>query len=84
MGGRAREAREACFGANKDECGAFARAVATKFGVTLHGLANEIVQPLRDGPRQTLLSAQERAMAATKHLLPLVIGIALTLGGCGT
>jgi hypothetical protein len=52
---RVREACEACFAANNDDCSAFARAVASKVGVTLDGLANEIVQTLRDGPGWNVL-----------------------------
>lgn len=52
---RAREACEACFEAHKGDCSAFARAVASAFGVPLQGLANEIVQTLRTGPGWTLL-----------------------------
>jgi hypothetical protein len=52
---RVREACEACFEAQKGDCGAFARAVAGELGVPLHGLANEIVQVLRTGQGWTPL-----------------------------
>ena len=36
-----KDAREACFAANANDCAGFARAVASQLGVTLTGLANK-------------------------------------------
>ena len=44
------EACEACFEANKADCSGFARAVASRVGVTLQGVADEIVESLRTSP----------------------------------
>jgi hypothetical protein len=44
-----REAWEACFDANQHDCSGFVRAVAERLGVTINGLANEIVDTVRSG-----------------------------------
>ncbi len=55
MPDRVRDACEACFEAHKADCSGFARAVATQVGVTLQGLADEIVETIRTGPGWTKL-----------------------------
>jgi len=47
MRNRVREACEAYFKANQHDCSGFVRAVAEQFGVTIDGLANEIVDAVR-------------------------------------
>ena len=47
---RVRAACEACFEAHRNDCSGFARAVADQLGVTLQGLADQIVDTLRSGP----------------------------------
>jgi hypothetical protein len=49
MADRVKEAGEACFDAHASDCSGFVRAVASQLGVQLHGLANEIVDTIRDG-----------------------------------
>jgi hypothetical protein len=49
MGDPVREACEACFEAHNDDCSGFARAVATELGVSLQGVADQIVETLRAG-----------------------------------
>lgn len=50
-----KDACEACFAANANDCSGFARAVASQVGVTLTGLANDIVDTLRGGGEWTQL-----------------------------
>jgi hypothetical protein len=45
-----RDACEACFDAHKDDCSGFVRAVAASLGVTLQGLADDIVVTIRTDP----------------------------------
>jgi hypothetical protein len=47
MPDRVQEACEACFEANQHDCSGFVRAVAKQLGVTINGLANEIVDTIR-------------------------------------
>ena len=68
-----KDACEACFAANANDCSGFARAVAGQLGVTLTGLANDIVDTLRGGEEWTQLDdgvAAAQQAAAGK----LVIG----------
>ena len=51
-----KDACEACFAANADDCSRFARAVAGRLGVTLHGIANNIVDTIRSSPQWTVLA----------------------------
>jgi hypothetical protein len=44
---RVRDACEACFNANADDCSGFVRAVATQLGVDLEGQADQIVDTIR-------------------------------------
>src|SRR6185312_14288840 len=44
-----RDACDACFEEHKADCSGFVRAVAAKIGITVQGLANEIVDALRAG-----------------------------------
>ncbi|SRR5260221_10437419 len=68
-----KDACEACFAANANDCSGFARAVASQVGVTLTGLANDIVDTLRGGGEWTQLddgvAASQQATAGK-----LVIG----------
>jgi hypothetical protein len=52
---RVRAACENCFEAHKSDCSGFARAVADELGVTLQGLADQIVETLRSGAGWTPL-----------------------------
>jgi hypothetical protein len=45
-----KDACEACFAANANDCSGFARAVASRLEVTLIGLANDIVDTIRNDP----------------------------------
>jgi hypothetical protein len=68
-----RDACEANFAAHSGDCSGFARAVATQLGVTLTGLANDIVDTLRGGGAWTALAdgiAASQQAAAGK----LVVG----------
>ena len=68
-----KDACEACFAAHENDCSGFARAVAARLGVTLAGLANEIVDTIGDSAEWTVLAdgvEAERNAAAGK----LVIG----------
>ena len=60
----AKDACEACFAANANDCSGFARAVASQLGVTLTGLANDIVDTLRGGGQWTQL---DDGIAASKQ-----------------
>lgn len=69
MPDRVKETCEACFDAHEDDCSGFARAVAAQLGVTLNGLANDIVDTIRDSPGWTVLDdggAAEQSAAAGK------------------
>ena len=46
MPDRIQDACEACFAAHANDCSGFARAVASQLGVTLSGLANEMVDTI--------------------------------------
>jgi hypothetical protein len=73
MADRVTDACEARFSANANDCNAFARAVATQVAVTLSGVANEIVDAIRNSPQWTVLQdgiEAEQQAAAGK----LVIG----------
>jgi hypothetical protein len=73
MADQVKEACEACFDAHAGDCSGFVRAVTSQLGVQLHGLANEIVDTIRDGDDWTPLPdgiAAAQAAAAGK----LVIG----------
>ena len=59
-----KDACEACFAANANDCSGFARAVAGQLGVTLTGLANDIVDTLRAGGAWTRLDDGVAAAAA--------------------
>jgi len=50
MSDRVIAACEACYAANIGDCSAFARAVAGQLGVTLIGIADQIVDTLRTSP----------------------------------
>jgi len=52
---RVRDACEVCFDAHKADCSGFARTVAKELGITLDGLADQIVDTLRMGQRWTPL-----------------------------
>src|SRR6185312_7656464 len=73
MPDRVRDACEACFEANQHDCSGFVRAVAEQLGVTISGLANEIVDTIRSGEEWRAVpdgvAAAERAAAGK-----LVIG----------
>jgi hypothetical protein len=73
MTDRVKEACEACFDAQANDCSGFARAVANQLGAPLHGLANEIVDTIRGADDWTPLPdgiAAAQSAAAGK----LVIG----------
>ena len=73
MDDRVKEVCEACFEAHADDCSGFARAVSDELGVRLQGVANEIVDTIRDGNGWTPLrngAAAANSAAAGK----LVIG----------
>ena len=50
--------------AHKSDCSAFVRAVATRLGVTLNGLANDIVDQIREPPWQALKDGVAASHAA--------------------
>ena len=61
-----KDACKACFAANANDCSGFARAVGARLGVTLNGLANQIVDTIRNSPNWTVLAdgvEAERAAA---------------------
>ena len=66
------DACEAEWDAHKGDCGGFARAVAARLGVTLTGMANDIVgeiqqapwSPVADGPTAAQAAAQGRLVVA--------------------
>ena len=73
MPDRVKDACEACFAAHANDCSGFARAVVGQLGVTLSGLANDIVNTLRGGGEWTQLPdgvAASQSAAAGK----LVVG----------
>ena len=49
MADRVRDACEACFDANADDCSGFVSAVAIQLGIDLEGLADQIVDTIRHG-----------------------------------
>jgi hypothetical protein len=68
-----RDACEACFAANANNCSGFAKAVSDQVGVALTGLANDMVDTIRDNPAWSPLAdgvAAAQAAAAGK----LVVG----------
>jgi hypothetical protein len=71
-GDRVREACEACFEAHMADSSGFARAVADELGVTLQGLADQIVETLRSGAGWTPLM-DGRAAAQSAEAGQLVI-----------
>ena len=68
-----RDACEANFAAHSDDCSGFARAVGAQLGVTLNGLANDIVDTIRGGAPWTPL-ADGVAAAAAAAAGQLVVG----------
>jgi hypothetical protein len=73
MPDRVKNACEACFAANANDCSAFVRAVAAQLGVAVNGLANQIVDDIQSSANWTVLAdgvEAERDAAAGK----LVIG----------
>ncbi len=67
-----KDACEANFAAHADDCSGFARAVANELGVTLTGLANDIVDTIRSSAEWTQLNdgiAAEQSAAAGKLVL---------------
>jgi hypothetical protein len=50
---RVKDACAACFAANANDCSGFARAVAAQLGITLAGLADDIVETIRTSPQWT-------------------------------
>jgi hypothetical protein len=72
MPDRVRDACESRFDAHKDDCSGFARAVAGQLGVTLEGLADQIVETLRTDPTWKRL-ADGRAAAQSAQAGNLVI-----------
>ena len=66
------DACEAEWDGHKSDCSGFARAVATRLGVTLTGMADDIVgeiaaapwSPVADGPAATAQAAQGRLVIA--------------------
>jgi hypothetical protein len=56
MADRVRDACEASFDAHADDCSGFVRAVSSLLGVNLGGLADEIVETIRNGNGWTLLT----------------------------
>lgn len=72
MPDRVKDACDQCFAANADDCSAFARAVAARLGVGLNGLANQIVDTIRNSPDWRVLAdgaAAEQEAAAGKLVL---------------
>ena len=61
-----RDACEACFDAHKDDCSGFVRAVAASLGVTLQGLADDIVVTIRTDPGWRQLQTATRRRRALK------------------
>ena len=55
MPDRVKQICEACFAAHANDCSGFARAVAQQLGVPLNGLANDIVETIRNDPAWTEL-----------------------------
>ena len=51
-----KQACEACFAPNANDCSRFARAVAAELGVPLSGQANDIVDTIRNSPDWTRLA----------------------------
>src|SRR6266851_3643043 len=67
-----KDACEANFAAHANDCSGFARAVAGQLGVTLNGLANQIVDTIRGGTEWTQLAdgvAAAQSAAAGKLVL---------------
>jgi hypothetical protein len=67
-----KDACEACFAAHANDCSGFARAVANQLGMTLNGLANAMVDTLRNDPNWTPLPdgvAASQSAAAGKLVL---------------
>ena len=56
MPDRVRDACEQNFAAHSGDCSGFARAVAQQLGITLTGLANDIVDTIRAGAPWTVLA----------------------------
>jgi hypothetical protein len=65
---------EACYDAHVGDCSGFARAVAQQLGVTLAGLADQIVGVLRAGQDGWTLLPNGTAAAAAAAAGQLVIG----------
>ena len=72
---RVRDACEACFDAHKNDCSGFARAVAEQLGVTLVGLADQIVDTLRGGGEWTPLDDGVAAAASARDGKLVVAGL---------
>jgi hypothetical protein len=75
MPDRVQEACEECFDAHKSDCSGFARAVATKLGVGLAGLADEIVETLRTGQGWTALPTGVAAAQSAKAGKLVIAGL---------
>jgi hypothetical protein len=72
MPDRVKDACEACFAAHSDDCSAFVRAVAQQLGITPNGVANDIVDTIRNGPPWVVLAdgiAAAQAAADGKFVL---------------
>ena len=68
-----KDACEACFAAHANDCSGFVRAVGTRLGVTITGLANDIVDTIGDSPEWTVLD-DGIAAAAQAAAGKLVVG----------
>ena len=72
---RVREVCETCFEAHKSDCSGFARAVADELGVTLQGLADQIVETLRNGAGWTPLKDGVAAAQSAKAGKLVIAGL---------
>ncbi|HTH99372.1 MAG TPA: hypothetical protein VL752_00380 [Acidisoma sp.] len=61
-----RDACETCFPDHKDDCSGFVRAVGSKLGVVVAGLANDIVMTIRAGGTWTTLPDGAAAASSAK------------------
>jgi hypothetical protein len=73
MPDRVKDACEACFAAHANDCSGFVRAVGDRLGVAITGLANDIVDTIRNSPDWTVLD-DGVAAAAQAAAGRLVIG----------
>jgi hypothetical protein len=72
---RVKAACDACFDDHKGDCSGFARAVASRLGVPLQGLADQIVETLRSGTGWTPLSDGVEARASARAGKLVVAGL---------